>query len=63
MDQSVNAPQLKHHPYTNEIALKKYKNTLKEFTSCYGLLFGSPFTGGYVASAQPVTWLHWTPAT
>ena len=33
------------------------------FTLCYGLLFCFPFSGSYIASAQPVTRLHWMPAT
>ena len=33
------------------------------FTSCYGLLFCAPFSGGYSASAHPVTQMHWEPAT
>jgi hypothetical protein len=31
--------------------------------SCYGLLLCSPFSGGYIASAHPVTQMHWMPAT
>jgi len=32
------------------------------FTLCYGLLFCSPSSGGYSASAQPVAREHWEPA-
>ena len=36
---------------------------LNLFTLCYSLLFCTPFSGGYIASAQPVTRPHWMPAT
>jgi len=65
---SIESRLSRHMPYTisSPLRVKLYLNQRPLLSSpfiCYGLLFRSSFSEGYIASAHPVAQLHWMPAT